>query len=434
MIRHVCTYELIHLTRSGKFWLITGVLPVLIAFSLYLGYQRVNAQHETIASLIESERLFYEDMAHRQHQIEQGEYEVGAWFQDPGNPLALAQFNDAGRHVVLAPLPLAALSTGQSDLFPYYGKVTLTGRTALRDNALENPVMQATGVFDFAFVLVWLIPLFVIAMGYDVRSREKESGTYALLQSQPVSVSRLLVVKMLFRFVILNAIVLLSWSLFALLMQIPVFSSGGLHVMIYLLAYTGFWFAWCIGVNLISDRSAINAIALIGLWVLFVLIIPALITLYAGHNYPIPSRAMWVTEQRAIEQGINAERDALFESWKADHPEEVLRGDTPGFYQVWMQRLVTNEQIQNQMEVAQERFVLARTKQADAIARLRPLSPSMALHHRMHVLAGTDAERLQQLEDAMRAFQKEWQEFFIPRFRQLDFFTSDEILTIPRPS
>ncbi|MCH8494460.1 MAG: ABC transporter permease subunit [Balneolales bacterium] len=432
MMSHLFYFEWLQLRKTWSFRLTALIVPVIIGYSLLLGHQRVQDQHAQIQELLESEQTFYDDLAERRRAIELGESEVEHWFQNPGNPLVLAQFGGSGRYVFLSPKPLAALAAGQSDLFPYYGKIALTNRSAMRDNALENPVMQVAGPFDFAFVLVWLIPLFVITIGYDVLSREKEGGTLALLQSQPVSIQKILLMKVLFRFLVISGIVLLSVLVFGFLLGIPIGSQAVIPVLLAIIAYIAFWFALCVLVNWFSDSSAINAITLVGLWVLFVLIIPSLISLFASNQHPVPSRAMWVTDQRGIQQAVNEERHTFFESWKADHPEEVMDGDTPDFYLIWMQRLLTNEVIQDRVDEATERFNSPREQQVGVISKLRPLSPSMLMHHWMQQVAGTDAQRLQSLDGEMREFQKDWKGYFIPRFRQLKYFSAEEISQIPR--
>jgi len=430
MMWHIFNFEWIQMRKSWSFRFTAMLVPLLIGYSLYLGHIRVQEQLHNVQQLLQLEEAFYTEMANRQQLIEQGQETTQNWFQDPSNPIVLAQFGDAGRFVILHPKPLAALAAGQSDLLPYYGKVTLTGRNVMRDNALGNPVLQATGQFDFAFVLVWLIPLFVIVMGFDVLSREKESGTFALLKAQPVSILKILLHKVMFRYLVISAIVGVSVLIAALVMGIPFFSLGGLHVAAAVLAYIAFWFMLCILVNLKSDRSAVNAIILAGSWVFFVLVLPSIIMQYAANRHPVPSRAMWVTEQRAIEQSVNADRDAYYESWKADHPEEVLDGETPAFYQIWMQRLVTQQIMQERLDPARERFDKPLVDQANLIARLRMVSPPLMIHHWLQQQAGTDAARLRTLDRLLHESQQEWQSTFIPRFRQLHFFTAEEIRAI----
>ena len=98
-----------------------------------------------------------------------------------------------------------------------------------------------------------------------------------------------------------------------------------------------------------------------------------------------------------------------------------------------MQRLVSNTYIHSQTRDADERFQVAVQRQHQAIHSLRLLSPPMILSHRLQVLAGTDRDRLGKLDEKMYDFQREWQDFFLPRFQQLNFFTSEEIQFIPVP-
>lgn len=433
MISHLFYFEWLQLRNLWGFRATVVLVPVFIGFSLYAGYLRVEEQHQTITEIRAAETDFYDEMASRVARMSDGDYVVDVWFDDPSNPLVLAHFGEAGKHIVLEPKPLATLAAGQSDVFPYYGKVTLLNRTPMRDNALENPLMQATGPFDFAFVMVWLIPLFVIAMGFDVLSREKESGTYALLQAQPTPVLHILVLKIIFRFVLTTAIVILPLVILGWVFKTSFLHHDGLIVLAMILLYIGFWYALCIGANLLSDRSSLNAVGLAGVWVLFVLVIPAIITLFASYKHPVPSRALWSTELRAIEQSVNTDRDSYFESWKADHPQEVLEGETPVFYRTWLQRIITNEVMQVRIDAAEGRFNTARDNQQKLIATLRPLSPAMLLNQRLQQIAGTDAAHLGSLDTRMRTFQAEWQDFFTPKFRQLNMLTTSDMERIPRP-
>lgn len=433
-MRHLFSIEWLHIRQSGSFWGTVVVLPLLIGFSLYLGSERVSQQQETIAQLQASEREFYEEKRLELKALEQDGATVEMWWQNPANPLVLGQFGQAGKHVFLEPKPLSALAAGQLDILPYYGRVTLTRAESLRDNALENPFMQVSGSFDFAFVLVWLVPLFVIVMGYNVISSEREGGTFALLQSQPVSMNRILAGKLIFRFLIILGIILVSLTAWSLLFGIDLLNSDGLSLLVVVTAYIAFWFLLCALVNMTKNGSAVNAVSLAGLWVFFLLLLPSFITLIVSTVHPVPSRAMWITEQRAIQQEVEREGDELFDLWIVDHPEEFVEGDTPFFYNFWLRRFIWAETIQKRKQEAEQSFEKPRERQAALAARLRPISPPMTLQAWLERKAGTDAYRLRTLEQEMRSFQQEWQDFFLPRFRRLDFFTSEELADIPSPS
>lgn len=428
---HIFDFEWRHIRTSGAFWGTAIILPLLIGFSLYLGSNRTTQHVETINELLATETAFYDDMRSQLEAIERGDAEVDAWFQNPANPLVLGQFGEAGRHIFLHPKPLAPLAAGQLDILPYYGKVTLTGLEPLRDNALENPFMQVSGSFDFAFVLVWLVPLFIIVMGYNVISSERERGTYSLLQSQPISIRAILFQKMIIRFLLVNGIIILSLIVWSVMFGIDLFNIQGLQLIVAISLYTSFWFALCVLFNLFQTSSAMNAVGLTGLWVFFLLIIPSVISLIVTSLHPVPSRALWITEQRTIQQAVQAEGDDLFDSWIVEHPEEFVEGDTPQFYNTWMRRFVWAQTVAEREHEAERQFEEPRKRQAQLASRLRVLSPPMTLQAWLERKAGTDTERLRSLEGEMRAFQQEWQEFFLPRFRRLEFLRSDELIHIP---
>ena len=430
---HIFSFEWLHIRKSGAFWGTIIVLPLLIGFSLYLGSERTAQQIETMSQLRAAETAFYEQMRTQLEAIERGEAEVDMWWQNPANPLVLGQFGEAGRHIFLEPKPLSPMAAGQLDIMPYYGKVTLTNIQPLRDNALENPFMQVSGSFDFAFVLVWLVPLFIIVMGYNVISSEREKGTYALLQSQPVSIKRILAQKMLFRFMLVLGVIILSLLLWSVIFGIELFNIYGLQLVGAITLYAGFWFILCAIFNLYQTSSAVNAVGLTGVWVVFLLIIPSIISLIVTSLHPVPSRALWITEQREIQQAVQVEGDQIFDLWVVDHPEEFVDGDTPQFYNTWMRRFVWAQTTAKREREAERQFEEPRERQAQLASRLRILSPPMTLQNWLERKAGTDTERLRGLENEMRSFQQEWQEFFIPRFRRLEFFTPEELIDIPKP-
>jgi ABC-2 type transport system permease protein len=421
MMAHIFSFEWLHIRKSGAFWGTVIVLPILIGFSLFLGSERINQQKETIAGILAEETSFYDGMRSQLEAIERGEVEVDSWFQNPANPLVLGQFGQAGRHIFLQPKPLAPLAAGQLDILPYYGKVTLTTMEPLRDNTLENPLMQVSGSFDFAFVLVWLVPLFIIVMGYNMISSERERGTYSLLQSQPVSIRSILIQKMIFRFLLVFGIIILSLLVWSVLFGIDLFNIQGLQLIGVISFYAAFWFALCALFNQFRASSAVNAVGLTGLWVIFLLIIPSIISLIVTSLHPVPSRALWITEQRTIQQAVEAEGDDLFDLWVVDHPEEFVEGDTPQFYNTWMRRFVWAQTIAEREQEAERQFEAPRERQAQLASRMRVFSPPMTLQAWLERKAGTDTDRLRSLEFEMRSFQQEWQEFFCRVFKGWSF-------------
>lgn len=96
--------------------------------------------------------------------------------QQAVDPKAIA---GRGTTAVLPPAPLPLLATGQSDLSPGHETVVLWRLATPADtrSELENPSHLMAGRFDLAFVLVWLYPLFLLALVYDLMAGDQEAGT-----------------------------------------------------------------------------------------------------------------------------------------------------------------------------------------------------------------------------------------------------------------
>jgi len=430
---HIFTFEWLLIRKSGEFIITAIMLPLLIGYSLYLGTNRVNIQRSTIQELKSAEVDYYDDLKSRLLAIERGEVEVGPWWQDPSNPLVVGQMGAAGKHVFLEPKPLAALAFGQLDILPYYGKVNMTSVQPLRDNALDNPFLQMVGSFDLAFVLVWIVPLFVIAFGYNMLSSEKELGTYALLQSQPISLHRVTAYKLLFRLFLLYGILVISLIGWALVLNINLWHADGLTLFWIIMLYVGFWFVLCAFFNVLHTSSAVNAVGLTGLWVLFLLVVPSLISMLASSMHPVPSRALWTVEQRDIQQSVQSNARELFDAWLVDHPEEYLDQDTPVYYETWMRRFVSNAEVKRLELAKAAAFEEPRRNQSHLVAQLRIVSPPMLVQNWLEINAGTDAQRLRSLDETILSFQHQWNDYFLPQFQKLDVFTIHDFDSIPDP-
>ena len=90
--------------------------------------------------------------------------------------------NERGWLALLPPAPLSALAIGQGDVYPNYIKVTARSLDALvSGDQIEHPLAVASGQFDSAFVVLFLYPLLIFAISFDLhrqrtRSRDAANG------------------------------------------------------------------------------------------------------------------------------------------------------------------------------------------------------------------------------------------------------------------
>lgn len=222
------------------------------------------------------------------------------------------------RFGILAPIPtLVDFSAGRAVFENYSTQVTLRARadTLFKRTQLDNPEMLMRGSFDLGFVAVVLAPLLLIGLGYGLFVADRDSGAARLVLAQGGSPVRLLVARSVPRLMLVLTPILLT--VIALLAFGPEISGRGaaatawaIVVMLLLL----FWWAIILFINSLKVSAETATLALISLWVVFTLVLPALITAAAQSAYPPPSRFDQIATARASEV-------ASTQAYENDHPD-----------------------------------------------------------------------------------------------------------------
>ena len=104
------------------------------------------------------------------------------------------------------PLPVSPLARGRAAVETESLRIRLLALEGqLYEHETVNPRLAAAGYLDLAFLLVALLPLFIIAVSYDLVSGEREGGTWNLVRlfAPP---RRLLVAKLASRAMLVGAV------------------------------------------------------------------------------------------------------------------------------------------------------------------------------------------------------------------------------------
>ena len=118
----------------------------------------------------------------------------------PSSLRADAAANERGWLALLPPAPLSALAIGQGDVYPNYIKVTARSLDALvSGDQIEHPLAVASGQFDVAFVILFLYPLLIFAVSFDLTATERDQGTLRMVLAQPVTLGDVVAGKMIVR-------------------------------------------------------------------------------------------------------------------------------------------------------------------------------------------------------------------------------------------
>lgn len=433
MLKHNLRYEWMQLTRDR--W----VIILLLVFAALCLFAAFNAKEKVAARQAETEKsinLMREgDEGHKAmiDSLDQGlKKDLPAWL----NPKRLSFVgNRAPRVAAMTPAPLALISTGQSDLYTHSITIPLYGESYLLSfTELNNPVQLLFGSFDLSFVCLYLLPLLVLAFSYNLLSAEKEQGSLRLTMAQPVSLYRWLFGKMMVRFIIMTSVVWVSILLTLMLAQPALINQWDtvLKLLLMLTAYVFFWFLIALAVNAFGKSSGTNAVAMISVWVVLVLLLPAVIGQLANSIYPIPSRINMINEMRVAQAEAEKRADKILESYYRDHPELATPDTTvKNQYEFYLKYFASQDEVRNAIRPVLEQYQSKLNAQQGWIRSLRFLSPTLVVQNSMNDMAGTSTPHYNAYRSQVIMFAESWRNYFLPRMFRNEIMKKEDFASLP---
>ncbi|OAM90380.1 DUF3526 domain-containing protein [Termitidicoccus mucosus] len=395
MSSRLLKWELRHLRADLAPWLLAALLAALTLFAVANGASHAHARRALQAEAQANTVALAREARAFAARLDAGEAEVAA-FRDPRNPAGFGRFYLAG-YAAKPPLSAGMLTVGQDDLYPSLFKVTYRSREqSLAGVGYDNPQHQLLGRFDAAFVVVYILPLLLLALTYNLLSGERERGTLSLLLLQRSSITGVMVARgAVAGGYVLGVFLLFASAAFA---WAGGFSAGGggrfALWAVLTVAYGVFWVALALAANARGGSSAANAVALAGAWLLFTLVVPATINVVAKTLGPAPSHLEFVGAQRDAESDARNRQSELLAAYFEDHPElaspDARSAGAPD------PALVADAGYREQ-----ERLLApVRARHAERIARqqklvdaLRFLSPALLVQAAFNDLGGSGPER-----------------------------------------
>ncbi len=335
----------------------------------------------------------------------------------------------------LPPAPLPTLASGQADLAPSVETVSLWRLQTPTDarSELENPSRLLSGRFDLAFVLVWLFPLFLLGLAYDLLAGDRESGTLRLVLSRGVRPGAWLAVRALARGAPALALALLAtwasswWGDVA--SSAPDSGARLAHACVLVGAYGLFWLSVAALVNALARSAAAAATALGAAWVAVVLVAPTLLNIVVESLHPMPSRAELVASAREASGDAERRGNEVLNSFYRDHPELA----PPGMQVDFAQRiLAVQEDVARAMDPVAERFDAQLDAQQRIVELWRFASPAIAVHEALTDLAGTGYWRQRAFREQLAGFKDAVHAFFSPRIHKNNWLTKADADQFPR--
>lgn len=435
MIKRIFWHEWTLLSREKILYITLPIYILLIGYGVFNGTAWKHfLTHSTQEAVQLADQGFISKLS-KLDRLLSGE-DPYSFMEDPRAPGPLARYKGY-EFAAKIPSPAAAIAIGQSDVLPSYLKVQWKPMFKQANiDEIENPRNLAVGALDLSFVLIYLYPLLIIALSYNILSSERENGTQALLLSQPVSVGQFVLGKILLRGGIIIGLAV-GISLFGLLVANPdILSSGGLWrvgvLTLIMVLYGAFWFGLAVLVNAFGKKSAANALILMGVWIALVLIAPAALNLAAKSAYPLPSRIEMVQSMRRGDKV--AEQQSGFErSYRADllrkGEEEALEASISDFYAKILPLEEKGERIAAPIF---EKFEAQRQSQQRLTEGLKYISPAAVTQTALSDLAGHSVASFNDFTSQVLAYHGEWRGFFYPKVMENRMLTREELAGIPR--
>lgn len=323
---HLTRLEWRVLAKEPGTWIIVTLMMIASITGIINGFSPVSHQQQLVAEARNEQKKQYENTLKGLQAIEEkrnknGDTEASAEWISSFPPAARAEIYNF-KAVLPAP-PLAAIGFGQTDLFPQSLETvnntddrpsfpTVNNRilsNVLPEKNTESPLRFWLGKWDLTFVLVFLYPLFVLALSYDFISADRESGTLALALAQGVSLRVLAAVRFTIRAILfLIAGVVIPAAAIVLGQAFIHLPADPVRLALWIAfasAYILFWLAAALVINLRGHSATGNALFLIILWTALTLLVPAGIGFAVRTLAPI-TPSIWISDaERAARNHAN---------------------------------------------------------------------------------------------------------------------------------
>ena len=431
MFRYNFKYELKQLLRSRWIQVLSGLLLLLFGFATYNGLQKVDGRKLIISNAENEVRENDLKMTKLLDSLEQGlEVSIPSWSY-PTNPMVIG--NSYPRVAAMPPEQFAFIATGQSDMFTHFKKPEVYGFSFIEDfTEMTSPVQLLFGSFDLTFVIVYLLPLLIIAFSYNVLSAERESGSLRLLGAQPIRIEVWVLQKLGLRFLWLSVLVVLTLLVVFLSLGINIMEERTtfLGLLGLILVYMLFWFSLAFLINLWVGTSARNAMSLLGLWIIFVLLVPSIINQMGSTLYPLPSRALMINEMRNTQGEVLKNVDEILDDFLREHPEYAVN-DTTLQRNYWHNFMVAQKVIREKLQPVLDNHNERLEKQQNWVENFKLLSPAVLTQEALNQMAGTSSKDYENYKKQVLNFSDEWRNHFMPMVYNNSKFSKADIAQLP---
>lgn len=411
----VLRLELAHLVEQRFTWIVLAALFAAMLIGGAVGAKRVAADRALIERAVQLEaNAIAEARVATELYSKPADFKV-AQFRDPTDAYGY-MYNFFTGHAVRRPAPLAALTIGQSEIYPSAIRVNFSDPFPDNAHELKSPRMLALGTFDLGFVLAYLLPLTIIALCGTLLASAHDAGILRMIASAPIK-PRDIVTAKFGALAILFVPVVAGAAVVSLLTagNVEISAGAGSLAMLALLTalYALFWIvASALAVSLWNGVVGSLAALVVG-WTALTVLLPSLASLVLSAMAPAPSRIAYVEESRAAADAIAADPDSA-ERWLASMPtsnaskQEVVESPE-------VRRMSTQAFLRAALVGRRDAFAAHALATEKLAERFRIASPGLMFDGALQHLAGTEAAAQHRFVRSADAYSENLRAWFVPR-------------------
>lgn len=426
--QQIISFELRMLFRTGTLPILVLVIVLAGAAALSFGNHIRTRQLNTLDSIRRDYTVAYEKLYSGLH-ADTSSTEGKAAYVSATHP-AVIDYR-LHRTAIHPPAPFSGLATGMSDITTYYVPVTIKQQYIPTEEKVNNPQHLLAGSFDVSFLIIYLLPLALISVSYNLLAQEKEQGTLSLLVIQKGSITSILFFRLLLRYLLIMCCVILITGmgmLYAGSLPIPeTITWLGVSA-----AYLGMWSGIIWFIQAWNAGAAINVMTMLCTWLMLLVAMPSLFHLQLDHQDADGDTATYASRQREIE----------WESW--DLPQQQLLDSFYTYYPAYRnahaydtsagstrRMMAYYEMVSRRM---QRVLSSAKTIQAHDLQMLMAsyrYNPPVYAQALLNSIARTDISDYDHFNTQTALFRERWKDFLYPFHFNDRKFTADDYKELP---
>ena len=436
-IKKLILLELLQLFRDRAFVGLMSLLVVLMSIATFNTYRYQSAKKQEVITQQKIVEEADEELAVQIDSLNNGLANFEGSYTLPTNGVRLTYNNH--RLTWLPFEPLSIISNGQGDIYSNYKKIVLYFDESYEMSTTEliSPLEQLFGLLDLSFIWVYLLPLIIILLSFNVLSAEKETGRLSLITSQPIRLAQWVLARLALRFLLLIFFLVATTVLLLSVLHVPVFQNTVVFVQLILLLnlYAAIWFSISFLINLLGYSSGKSLILLTNIWALFVFLIPSIVNQLGEEIHPLPSRLELINHHQMMynemENNLEEELKELYKrhpEWSSDDPMTKDMSNSTG----WNINYLAKQYI---AQVKHRPSVNAYEQQIDSknewLRKFSVLSPSLIVQESFSDLAGTSTRYYRGYLKQAIQYAQEYRAYVFQGLFTNHAFTSEEIRNLP---